>query len=454
MALGGLLTGRAGAELEPVIPAADEGTPARDWHRGTRLQRVLGSTPPAIGVVTPFLLLAASHWRLEPTTAAAVGLLTVIYLVAFRSPFKCSVGGAVPTQPILVAALLTCPLALVPVMVLVPVLLAGWIEGKRRPRSFLLEAGNAVHALAPVGVLWGTRDGAGIAHPSPLLLVAALGAQVLLDGVTAYLLERPSAAPVRLMLPPLLWTWQVDALLAVLGWAMVTAVQPYGPLALVLTGVPIVLVRFLASDRETHLARAIALRDAYAVADAAARCDPLTGAANRLGWEQVLAAAQATLATSETPVACTVLCADLDRLKLANDIHGHHVGDQMIADFATLLRDCAPPDATVARLGGDEFAVAVVRPVRRGPVDLITPVREALLAHRTTLPVQLSASLGQAEVRHGRPISEAVTLADLAARRDKAARRMNRAAVPPELLALAGPRSSAALATAPEAVAP
>ena len=58
-----------------------------------------------------------------------------------------------------------------------------------------------------------------------------------------------------------------------------------------------------------------------------------------------------------TPTACIMF--DLNNLKVVNDTMGHSVGDQLIMNFARLLRDCTPPKDFVGRFGGDEF-VAVL----------------------------------------------------------------------------------------------
>ena len=48
---------------------------------------------------------------------------------------------------------------------------------------------------------------------------------------------------------------------------------------------------------------------------------------------------------------------DLDGFKAVNDTYGHHVGDQLIRECATLASGLASECQMVARLGGDEFAV-------------------------------------------------------------------------------------------------
>ena len=50
---------------------------------------------------------------------------------------------------------------------------------------------------------------------------------------------------------------------------------------------------------------------------------------------------------------------DLNNLKIINDTKGHSKGDQLIFNFAHLLRRVIPHEAFVGRYGGDEFMVVI-----------------------------------------------------------------------------------------------
>jgi diguanylate cyclase (GGDEF)-like protein len=56
----------------------------------------------------------------------------------------------------------------------------------------------------------------------------------------------------------------------------------------------------------------------------------------------------------------TVLFIDVDSFKLVNDIHGHLVGSQVLAEFGALLKESVRDVDVVIRYGGDEYTVILV----------------------------------------------------------------------------------------------
>jgi diguanylate cyclase (GGDEF)-like protein len=83
--------------------------------------------------------------------------------------------------------------------------------------------------------------------------------------------------------------------------------------------------------------------------------DPLTGLANRRGFEQQLAA---LLHSARRRQRVHALCyLDLDHFKVVNDTCGHAAGDDLLRRLPALLAPRLRPGDTLARLGGDEFAV-------------------------------------------------------------------------------------------------
>ncbi|MFH1061131.1 MAG: EAL domain-containing protein [Pseudomonadota bacterium] len=81
--------------------------------------------------------------------------------------------------------------------------------------------------------------------------------------------------------------------------------------------------------------------------------DPLTSLPNRAYFYQRLQAALAH--ARRRRVGLALLYLDLDNFKTINDSLGHGVGDRLLCEIASRLKECLRTEDAVARLGGDEF---------------------------------------------------------------------------------------------------
>jgi diguanylate cyclase (GGDEF)-like protein len=98
-----------------------------------------------------------------------------------------------------------------------------------------------------------------------------------------------------------------------------------------------------------------ALKNRLAQEQEMARTDALTGIPNRRAFLESAAVEVARAQRHGRPV--TVAFIDLDDFKAVNDLHGHAVGDALLAKVGRTLRATTRAVDTVARLGGDEFGL-------------------------------------------------------------------------------------------------
>jgi diguanylate cyclase (GGDEF)-like protein len=107
-------------------------------------------------------------------------------------------------------------------------------------------------------------------------------------------------------------------------------------------------------------AAALALDNAHARAslELLAQTDPLTGLWNHRSFHERLRN-EIVLVSTERASSVALLMIDLDDFKRVNDIYGHAVGDQVLAELATQLRGAVRETDDVCRTGGEEFAIIV-----------------------------------------------------------------------------------------------
>lgn len=110
----------------------------------------------------------------------------------------------------------------------------------------------------------------------------------------------------------------------------------------------------------------------------------------------------------------SVVFVDVDRFKAINDTHGHQVGDEVLQAIAGRIAASVAEPMFVARWGGDEFLVVVPSDEGVAPAAIVGRL-EGRLAHPVSTsvgPLDVAASLGTADRRHGDRPDDVVSRAD------------------------------------------
>jgi diguanylate cyclase (GGDEF)-like protein len=154
-----------------------------------------------------------------------------------------------------------------------------------------------------------------------------------------------------------------------------------------------------------------------------AQTDELTDLANRRRFMETLQYEVARAQRFESELSLVLF--DLDRFKRINDRCGHQIGDAVLRDTASVVRERVRETDLVARVGGEEFAVVLPGTDLSGAVtfadglraDIERDVRVEGVAWRVT------ASFGVAAAHHGDAVDHLIAAADRALYRAKAAGR-------------------------------
>lgn len=144
--------------------------------------------------------------------------------------------------------------------------------------------------------------------------------------------------------------------------------------------------------------------------------DPLTGMFNRAHFDEVAKSIQANGYRL-----MSVLIADLNGLKQANDEHGHAVGDALIRRAGQVLLEATDEGDIAARIGGDEFALLLPQRDAQAAAELVKRIKTLVeVNNRFFEGPQLSMAIGTATADHGWPLSDVLKMADDRMYKDKA----------------------------------
>jgi diguanylate cyclase (GGDEF)-like protein len=103
------------------------------------------------------------------------------------------------------------------------------------------------------------------------------------------------------------------------------------------------------------------------------RVDLLTGAGNRIAFQEQIESAHANAVRSRQAYAI-VVC-DLDRFKQVNDLYGHQTGDRVLAAAVAAIRAAVRRSDLIFRYGGDEIVVILPGQQAENVVELAERIR-------------------------------------------------------------------------------
>lgn len=150
--------------------------------------------------------------------------------------------------------------------------------------------------------------------------------------------------------------------------------------------------------RQLEIARARAEREAAEVRMLAAT-DPLTGIPNRRCILANLAEAMDASQAHGEPLSVAMI--DIDFFKTVNDRFGHGFGDTVIKRIADILASEADGRDSVGRLGGEEFLFIFPGRTTDELDARCSAIREALAKVKWEQPMEVTLSIGIAQLQPG-----------------------------------------------------
>jgi diguanylate cyclase len=225
---------------------------------------------------------------------------------------------------------------------------------------------------------------------------------------------------------PRLWLWSLPALAGgVLFGAVATgfSFQPHTSMPVLLASLPMLVIHTLSVSIATNRL-VYKVREKNLLLGELSRLDAVTGMHVRRHWQRL--ATQTLQQHHATGEPATLMMLDIDHFKLANDRHGHSVGDEVLRAVAAAICVHVRDGDNAGRYGGDEFGL-VLPATRAGPAhalaeEILREVRAIVLAGAPQSQISISIGIAEADPAHA-TLEQWIESADAALYRAKRAGR-------------------------------
>jgi len=147
-----------------------------------------------------------------------------------------------------------------------------------------------------------------------------------------------------------------------------------------------------------------------------ATIDPLTKALNRRAFMRFSERELNRFKRDNTRMSALML--DIDHFKQVNDVHGHAVGDRVLAKMVSVAASVLRQEDLIGRLGGEEFAIVLVDSDAEAAAKVADRIRQAIKQVKfpgESGPFNVTVSIGVSEPFFAEPsINEVLERADAA----------------------------------------
>jgi diguanylate cyclase (GGDEF)-like protein len=143
-----------------------------------------------------------------------------------------------------------------------------------------------------------------------------------------------------------------------------------------------------------------------------AMIDSITGIYNRGTFMDFSRKLLARQRREQVPISLAMI--DIDNFKDTNDLHGHRIGDKVLAEIANVILDCIRDSDILARYGGDELILLLPDTKLDVAVSVLERIRFIIEATSFTKIKRITVSIGVHQIKENETIDDAITFADMA----------------------------------------